>query len=177
MHDTPQQGLFNKLMRFESSGCVRVQNVRDLSSWLLQGNTRLDRASRWKPRSRPASTRRSQLAEEVPVFFTYITAWSATGWRRAVPRRHLSDAMARRTCTADALWRRAVLRLRRAGRSAAISNSRDQIICESRACLGSAACFGRPWLRFLGAADGEMTQTAQRILLSPCEEAKELATL
>lgn len=25
MHDTPSQGLFNKLMRFRSSGCVRVQ--------------------------------------------------------------------------------------------------------------------------------------------------------
>ena len=36
MHDTPQQGLFNKLMRFDSSGCVRVQNVRDLVTWLLR---------------------------------------------------------------------------------------------------------------------------------------------
>jgi len=36
MHDTPTQGLFNKLMRFESSGCVRVQNVRDLIVWVLK---------------------------------------------------------------------------------------------------------------------------------------------
>ncbi|MFZ1774136.1 MAG: L,D-transpeptidase family protein, partial [Rhizobiaceae bacterium] len=36
MHDTPQQSLFNKLLRFESSGCVRVQNVRDLVTWLLR---------------------------------------------------------------------------------------------------------------------------------------------
>ena len=33
---TPQQSLFGQLMRFESSGCVRVQNVRDLSTWLLR---------------------------------------------------------------------------------------------------------------------------------------------
>ncbi|HMM65016.1 MAG TPA: L,D-transpeptidase family protein, partial [Mesorhizobium sp.] len=36
MHDTPQQSLFNKLMRFDSSGCVRVQNVRDLVTWILR---------------------------------------------------------------------------------------------------------------------------------------------
>ncbi len=29
MHDTPQQSLFGKMMRFDSSGCVRVQNVRE----------------------------------------------------------------------------------------------------------------------------------------------------
>lgn len=46
MHDTPQQGLFNKLMRFESSGCVRVQNVRDLTNWLLRGLP-AGAASRW----------------------------------------------------------------------------------------------------------------------------------
>ncbi|MEL6747942.1 MAG: L,D-transpeptidase family protein, partial [Pseudomonadota bacterium] len=34
LHDTPQQGLFNKLLRFDSSGCVRVKNVRDLLVWL-----------------------------------------------------------------------------------------------------------------------------------------------
>src|SRR3546814_16101654 len=31
MQDTPQQGLFNKMMRFESSGCVRVHNFRHLT--------------------------------------------------------------------------------------------------------------------------------------------------
>ena len=36
LHDTPQQSLFNELMRFDSSGCVRVQNVRDLVTWLLR---------------------------------------------------------------------------------------------------------------------------------------------
>jgi murein L,D-transpeptidase YcbB/YkuD len=76
MHDTPQQGLFNKLMRFESSGCVRVQNVRDLSTWLLK------ETPGWS-RQQMESTIKSgvntpiKLAEEVPVYFTYITAWSA----------------------------------------------------------------------------------------------------
>ena len=35
MHDTPQQSLFNDIERFHSSGCVRVQNVRDLVTWIL----------------------------------------------------------------------------------------------------------------------------------------------
>jgi len=34
MHDTPQQTLFNNLMRFDSSGCVRVHNIRELNLWL-----------------------------------------------------------------------------------------------------------------------------------------------
>lgn len=76
MHDTPQQGLFNKLMRFESSGCVRVQNVRDLSNWLLK------ETPGWSRQQIEATIKTGvntpiTLAEEVPVYFTYITAWSA----------------------------------------------------------------------------------------------------
>ncbi|WP_331373957.1 L,D-transpeptidase family protein [Sinorhizobium chiapasense] len=76
MHDTPQQGLFNKLMRFESSGCVRVQNVRDLSTWLLK------ETPGWSRQQMEATIKSGvntpiTLAEEVPVYFTYVTAWSA----------------------------------------------------------------------------------------------------
>jgi murein L,D-transpeptidase YcbB/YkuD len=35
MHDTPAKNLFGEDMRFDSSGCVRVQNVRELVNWLL----------------------------------------------------------------------------------------------------------------------------------------------
>ncbi len=35
MHDTPQKSLFGGDARFHSSGCARVQNVRDLVTWLL----------------------------------------------------------------------------------------------------------------------------------------------
>ncbi|HEV7251044.1 MAG TPA: L,D-transpeptidase family protein [Shinella sp.] len=76
MHDTPQQGLFNKLMRFESSGCVRVQNVRDLSLWLLKDTPGWSRAQMEATIKSGVNTP-VKLAEEVPVFFTYITAWSA----------------------------------------------------------------------------------------------------
>ncbi|UXS39000.1 murein L,D-transpeptidase [Agrobacterium tumefaciens] len=76
MHDTPQQGLFNKLMRFESSGCVRVQNVRDLTSWLLRDTPGWSR----QEMERVIATRVNtpiKLALEIPVYFVYITAWSA----------------------------------------------------------------------------------------------------
>ncbi|MFK0335961.1 L,D-transpeptidase family protein [Agrobacterium sp. 16-172Ci] len=76
MHDTPQQGLFNKLMRFESSGCVRVQNVRDLTSWLLRDTPGWSR----QEMERVIATRVNtpiKLAQEIPVYFVYITAWSA----------------------------------------------------------------------------------------------------
>ncbi|MCZ4075646.1 L,D-transpeptidase family protein [Agrobacterium sp. LMR679] len=76
MHDTPQQGLFNKLMRFGSSGCVRVQNVRDLTSWLLRDTPGWSR----QEMERVIATRVNtpiKLAQEIPVYFVYITAWSA----------------------------------------------------------------------------------------------------
>ncbi|MFK0383290.1 murein L,D-transpeptidase [Rhizobium sp. RM] len=76
MHDTPQQGLFNKLMRFESSGCVRVQNVRDLTSWLLRDTAGWSRQEMERVIASRVSTP-IKLAQEVPVYFVYITAWSA----------------------------------------------------------------------------------------------------
>ncbi len=36
MHDTPHKGLFNDDYRFDSSGCVRIQNIRELISWMLK---------------------------------------------------------------------------------------------------------------------------------------------
>lgn len=75
MHDTPQQGVFNKLMRFESSGCVRVQNVRDLVTWLLRDTPPWSR----QEIERVIATRQNnpiRLAQEVPVYFVYISAWS-----------------------------------------------------------------------------------------------------
>ena len=78
MHDTPQQGLFGKLQRFDSSGCVRVQNVRDLLVWLAKdtpGGTRRDLENIITSGERLDF----ELAAPVPVYFTYITAWSTKG--------------------------------------------------------------------------------------------------
>jgi L,D-transpeptidase YcbB len=75
MHDTPQQSLFSKLMRFDSSGCVRVQNVRDLVTWLLRDTPGWSR-QRFEQTIKSGENMPVQLTEPVPVYFTYITAWS-----------------------------------------------------------------------------------------------------
>ena len=75
MHDTPQQSLFGKLARFESSGCVRVQNVRDLVSWLLRETDGWNR-QRFEATIKSGESTPVQLAEPVPVYFTYVSAWS-----------------------------------------------------------------------------------------------------
>jgi murein L,D-transpeptidase YcbB/YkuD len=75
MHDTPQQSLFSKLMRFDSSGCVRVQNVRDLVTWLLRGTDGWDR-QRFEQTIKTGESTPVALVNPVPVYFTYVSAWS-----------------------------------------------------------------------------------------------------
>jgi L,D-transpeptidase YcbB len=75
MHDTPQQSLFSKLMRFDSSGCVRVQNVRDLVTWLLRDTPGWDR-QHFEATIKSGENMPVSLAVPVPVYFTYISAWS-----------------------------------------------------------------------------------------------------
>ena len=77
MHDTPQQSLFNQLERFHSSGCVRVQNVRDLVTWLLRDTPGWDRR-RFEQTIQNDADVSVKLSDPVPVYFTYISAW-ATG--------------------------------------------------------------------------------------------------
>lgn len=75
MHDTPQQNLFGRLLRFESSGCVRVQNVRDLVSWLTKDTPGWSR--RDVERVIESGERIDvKLAKKVPIYFTYVTAWA-----------------------------------------------------------------------------------------------------
>lgn len=77
MHDTPSQSLFNKLMRFDSSGCVRVQNVRDLVTWLLRDNADWNR-QRFEATIKSGENMPVELVNPVPVYFTYISAWSTS---------------------------------------------------------------------------------------------------
>ena len=43
MHDTSEKGVFGDDNRFVSSGCIRVQNVRDYVQWLLKDTPAWDR--------------------------------------------------------------------------------------------------------------------------------------
>jgi L,D-transpeptidase YcbB len=75
MHDTPEKNLFGEDMRFDSSGCVRVQNVRELVAWLLRdtpGWTREKIDATIKSGERVDA----RLTRPVPVYWVYITAWA-----------------------------------------------------------------------------------------------------
>ncbi|TGQ41137.1 L,D-transpeptidase family protein [Mesorhizobium sp. M00.F.Ca.ET.216.01.1.1] len=75
MHDTPQQSLFGKMMRFDSSGCVRVQNVRDLVTWILRDTPGWDR-QHFEAAIKTGENTPVQVTNPVPVYFLYVSAWS-----------------------------------------------------------------------------------------------------
>ncbi len=75
MHDTPAKGIFGDDFRFVSSGCVRVQNVRDYVAWLLKdtpgwGRDQIDEVIRSGQRLD------IKLTQPVPVYWVYVTAWA-----------------------------------------------------------------------------------------------------
>ncbi len=75
MHDTPSKGIFGDDFRFVSSGCIRVQNVRDYIEWLLKdtpGWTREHIDEVFKSGERIDA----RLAQPVPIHWVYITAWA-----------------------------------------------------------------------------------------------------
>lgn len=75
LHDTPNKTLFGNDYRFDSSGCVRVQNVRDLINWLLRDTSGWNRD---QIEAVMASGDRidARLSSPVKIYFAYITAWS-----------------------------------------------------------------------------------------------------
>ncbi|MEH3118250.1 MAG: L,D-transpeptidase family protein [Methylorubrum populi] len=75
MHDTNTRGVFGDDFRFISSGCVRVQNVREYITWLLKDTPGWDRAH---VEQAVESGQRidATLSQPVPVYWTYITSWA-----------------------------------------------------------------------------------------------------
>jgi L,D-transpeptidase YcbB len=77
MHDTPLKNLFGGDFRYDSSGCVRVQNVRQLVGWLLDetkgwSSDRIDQAIK------SGDQVNANLTKPVPLHWVYVTAWSAS---------------------------------------------------------------------------------------------------
>jgi L,D-transpeptidase YcbB len=75
MHDTPSKGIFGDDFRFVSSGCVRVQDVRDYVAWLLKdtpgwGRDQIDAVIRSGDRLDV------KLVQPVNVYWIYVTAWA-----------------------------------------------------------------------------------------------------
>jgi len=76
MHDTPQQQIFRDQERFHSSGCVRVQNVRDLVTWILRDTSGWDRRT-IETTIQTEQDKRIPVTNPVPVHFVYISSWSS----------------------------------------------------------------------------------------------------
>ena len=72
LHDTNNHGVFERVHRAVSSGCVRVENARGLAEWLVahQGLPAADLAARLAA----GYTQAIDLQEPLPVFLSYWTA-------------------------------------------------------------------------------------------------------
>jgi murein L,D-transpeptidase YcbB/YkuD len=75
MHDTPSKGIFGDDFRFVSSGCVRVQDVRDYVAWLLKDTPGWSR-DQIDEVIRSGQRLDVNLAKPVNVYWVYITAWA-----------------------------------------------------------------------------------------------------
>lgn len=75
LHDTPQQALFDENLRFHSSGCVRVENVRDFVTWLLTPNGDWTR-QRVDETISSGERIDASLALHAPIYMVYVTAWA-----------------------------------------------------------------------------------------------------
>jgi L,D-transpeptidase YcbB len=76
MHDTPSRNLFADDYRFDSHGCTRVDNVRDLAAWILED------VPGWNRDAIDAGIARGHLKvidlpHRMPVAWIYVTGWVA----------------------------------------------------------------------------------------------------
>ena len=75
MHDTDTRKLFADDYRFDSHGCTRVDNVRDLAAWILQdGPPGWDRAA-IDAGIAAGQTKIINLPHRMPVAWVYLTGW------------------------------------------------------------------------------------------------------
>jgi murein L,D-transpeptidase YcbB/YkuD len=75
MHDTDTRKLFTDDYRFDSHGCTRVDNVRDLAAWILQdGPPGWDRAA-IDASIAAGESRVITLPHKIPVAWVYLTGW------------------------------------------------------------------------------------------------------
>ena len=75
LHDTPSKTLFGSSYRFHSSGCVRVQNVREFVVWVLENTPGWDRFAIDEV-IRSGERVDVTVKGKVPIYMTYITAWA-----------------------------------------------------------------------------------------------------
>ncbi len=76
MHDTNHKEFFSADYRFQSSGCTRVEGVRDLAAWILKENPNWGRK---EIDAEIATAKRTtvRLAHPIPVAWIYLTGWAS----------------------------------------------------------------------------------------------------
>ncbi|CAN5545536.1 L,D-transpeptidase family protein [soil metagenome] len=74
MHDTNQKHLFQDDYRFDSHGCARIENVRDLAAWILKDLPKWDRAA-IDAKIATGERETIKLPSKIPVAWTYLTGW------------------------------------------------------------------------------------------------------
>jgi len=75
MHDTPTKTLFQENQRYFSSGCVRVEDVHQLASWVLANQDGWN-LQQIKSVARSEDRIDVALKAKVSVHWVYLTAWA-----------------------------------------------------------------------------------------------------
>lgn len=75
MHDTPSAKLFDKSYRAASSGCIRVDHMEVLVTWLLKETDGWNREHVMSMKE-TGESEIVHLKRAVPLFWVYITAWA-----------------------------------------------------------------------------------------------------
>ncbi len=80
MHDTPHQESFGRNVRFESSGCVRIDQVKTVVDWILQGELDVDmmQVEMVQANVEPYDLK---VNNGPGVRFMYLTAWATEDGR------------------------------------------------------------------------------------------------
>ena len=80
MHDTPHRELFAINARYESSGCVRVDQVRMFINWIIAGQNGFDEAQ-FEMITASEETHVMPIDAPPDVRFMYLTAWATEDGR------------------------------------------------------------------------------------------------
>ena len=72
LHDTPEKKKFDAALRTFSSGCVRVQNVRQLFEALLAGQVTSQQID---DDLETDKTKTIRLARPLPIYIDYLSVW------------------------------------------------------------------------------------------------------
>jgi L,D-transpeptidase YcbB len=94
LHDTAEPGLFNKVQRTLSSGCIRIGQPYRLAEYIIKENANIDKQDMNQTLS-SGETKYVKIKNPIPIYITYITAWvdkqGKAHFRRDLYKRDAAD--------------------------------------------------------------------------------------